>query len=302
MNKEERVQFYLGSNKDKRHRDMNKYAITDLTNNENKYDLLYDVPLKKLLINNGYTKKRFCFSRGDVIAEQDQNNWSLSKNRGEKNTDSVLLRSFNFDRHWLKYYTKPKEPIAKFSDKKSALFWRGTTTGCSQNFNATIWEPRTVNRFNLIEKWFNKHPNIDIGFSFIHRDWLKKKYQRFVKGICRIEDFLKYKYILSVEGNDKDSGLNWKLNSNSVVFMAKPRVTSWLMETTLVPDYHYVLLKDDFSDLLEKIEWCNNNQNKCIEIIKNANNFMSQFADNKTEMEIESTVLKQYFLLKDKLS
>ena len=33
------------------------------------------------------------------------------------------------------------------------------------------------------------------------------------------KEFLKYKYILSVEGNDKDSGINWNLNSNSVVLM-----------------------------------------------------------------------------------
>ena len=30
--------------------------------------------------------------------------------------------------------------------------------------------------------------------------------------------------------------------------MAKPNVVSWLMEDTLIPDYHYVLLKYDFSD------------------------------------------------------
>ena len=68
-----------------------------------------------------------------------------------------------------------------------------------------------------MEKWFEKHPNIDVGFSFIHREWLKNKYNKFVKGKCNIQEFLKYKYILSIEGNDKDSGLNWKLNSNSVV-------------------------------------------------------------------------------------
>lgn len=63
--------------------------------------------------------------------------------------------------------------------------------------------------------------------------------------------------------------------------MAKPRCTSWLMETTLVPNYHYILLKDDFSDLENKLKWCNNNQEKCAQIIKNANKFMSQFSDNK---------------------
>ena len=72
---------------------------------------------------------------------------------------------------------------------------------------------------------------------------LKRKYNKYVKGKCNISKFLQYKYILSIEGNDKDSGLNWKLNSNSLVLMAKPRVTSWLMETKLIPNYHYILPK-----------------------------------------------------------
>ena len=83
--------------------------------------------------------------------------------------------------------------------------------------------------------------------------------------------------------------------------MAKPRVTSWLMETTLIPNKHYVLLKDDFSDLYEKLEWCNNNQDKCIEIIKNANAFMQQFANNSLEEKLEMDVLNKYFELKNTL-
>ena len=63
---------------------------------------------------------------------------------------------------------------------------------------------------------------------------------------------------MSIEGNDKDSGLQWKLNSNSVVFMPRPTKISWLMEDTLVPGKHYILIKDDFSDIDEKFKWCEN--------------------------------------------
>ena len=109
--------------------------------------------------------------------------------------------------------------------------------------------------------------------------------------------FLKYKYLLSVRGNDKDSGLQWKLNSNSVVLMTRPSITSWLMESTLIPDFHYVLLKDDFSDLKEKLDWCNNNQDKCKNIVMNANLFMKQFSDTKLEEKLEIEVINKYFKL-----
>jgi hypothetical protein len=299
MNYQQRLLFYLGTDKEVPHPDMNKFSIRDLTKGIHTHDTIYDVPLFNLLVKTKNFNNRFSFSRGDVITEDQQNNWTLSKNRCDGNTSSVLLRSYNFDRHWGNYYNKPKD--TPFEKKKNGVFWRGVSTGSSKHFSAKNWDPRPANRFTLVENWFNKTNDIDVGFSFIHRDWLKPKYQKYVKGSCDVNHFLKFKYILSIEGNDKDSGLNWKLNSNSLVFMAKPRVTSWLMETTLIPNKHYILLNDDFSDLQEKLEWCNNNQDQCIEIIKNANEFMKQFSDNKMEQNLEIEVLNRYFTLKNEL-
>jgi hypothetical protein len=283
MNIQDRIEFYLGvellKNNANIHNDPNKMTI------KNKRKIKeYDEPFEKLLRDTNNQDKYFKWVFGDVGHETDC--LTLVKNRHRGCNKSVILRCLNFGRHWEDYYKNPKEPIAHFSKKIPILFWRGTTTG-------RIEYP--ANRFLLIEKWFNKHPSIDIGLSHICQG--KDAFKKYVKNKCNISHFLNYKYILSVEGNDKDSGLNWKLNSNSVVFMAKPRVTSWLMETTLVPNYHYVLLKDDFSDLLEKIIWCNNNQNKCIEIIRNANRFMSQFANHSREIEIEKKVINNYFKL-----
>jgi hypothetical protein len=154
-----------------------------------------------------------------------------------------------------------------------------------------------LDRFLLILKWFNKDENINIGFSNVCKN--KTRFFKYVKGTCNVSEFLKYKYILSVEGNDKDSGLNWKLNSNSLVLMPSPKVCSWLMETTLIPNYHYVLLKDDFSNLKEKLIWCNHNPHLCKEIINNAHIFMKQFSNLTSELELEKRVINKYFELLD---
>lgn len=98
-----------------------------------------------------------------------------------------------------------------------------------------------------------------------------------------------------VEGNDKASGLNWALASNSLVFMAKPTKFSWLMENTLIPNYHYILVKDDFSDLLEKVNWCNIHEGRGRQIMRNANEYMKQFMDLRNEEELQLEVLRQYF-------
>jgi hypothetical protein len=81
--------------------------------------------------------------------------------------------------------------------------------------------------------------------------------------------------------------------------MSAPKVCSWLMETTLVPNYHYVLLKDDFSNLKEKLNWCNDNPEICKEIISNANHFMSQFSNLNNEIELEKRVINKYFEILD---
>ena len=67
------------------------------------------------------------------------------------------------------------------------------------------------------------------------------------------------------------------------------------MEDTLIPNVHYIELKDDYSDLLEKYNWCEKNQTECMKIIKNANNFMDQFKNPHIEEYIENEVIKLYF-------
>lgn len=49
------------------------------------------------------------------------------------------------------------------------------------------------------------------------------------------------------------TGLKWMLASNSVVFMPPPRFESWAMESLLKPWAHYVPIRRDTRDLLERV-------------------------------------------------
>ena len=242
---------------------------------------IYDDPLRSLLIKTNNNGKKLNYLMGDIQSNHG-NPTILGKNRSQNSNDGVILRCLEFYRHWNKYYHKPED--LPFENKKNCVIWRGATTGQPS---------RPVNRFTLVEKWFNKSKYIDVGFSDICQG--KDKYSIYLKKLMSPSEMIKFKYILSVEGNDKDSGINWKLNSNSLVLMAKPRTASWLMETTLIPNYHYILLKDDFSDLEEKYLWCERNQDKCKEIIKNAHIFMSQFKNKENEEQLEIDVINTYF-------
>lgn len=308
MTTEERIQFYLGKDLISGNYDSNlkKTLITfeEFLALYSKVERVipgpYFEPLRKLLIKLNHTKRKFKIEYGDIQREIDA--LSFVKNRQSPNLSSVILFSFNNNRHWQNYYNRPVD--IRFGKKINRLFWRGTSTGSLYRDDllpsVTEYEKhlRPASRIDFLKKYFNKNPDkIDVGFSFLHRNYLNEKYGKYVKGMQPIQTFLKHKYLLSLEGNDKDSGLQWKLNSNSVVFMPKPTMTTWLMETTLIPDYHYVLLKDDFSNVEEKIKWCDDHPEECHQIIKHAKTFMLQFYDRQNELKIEEEVINRYFQL-----
>jgi hypothetical protein len=110
-----------------------------------------------------------------------------------------------------------------------------------------------------------------------------------------IADQLKFKFVISLEGNDVATNLKWIMLSNSVCFMRKPRVESWFMEGSLIPNHHYVLLDDEFSDLEDKINYYTKHTDKAMAIIKNANQYAMQFLDTRREKLISLLVLRKYF-------
>ena len=209
-----------------------------------------------------------------------------------KNNNNII---FNFTRmrHMHLVYYLQKNPDINFSKKKNICIWRGSNTGKKSNI---------ANRFELVENFINYNTKkIDIAFcsnAIVNGENVgnikEKKNNKLFRSALSINNLLKYKYLISVEGFDVASGLKWMLYSNSIVLMAKPRNFSWIMEDKLIPNFHYILLKDDFSDLEEKIEWCNDNQLKCLNISKNATEYMKQFLDIKKEKEIEKEVLTYY--------
>ena len=60
-------------------------------------------------------------------------------------------------------------------------------------------------------------------------------------------------------------------------------------------NFQKIIIKKDYSDLEEKLNYYINNLNKCVEIIKNANKYVSQFKNKEKEDIISLLVLKKYF-------
>lgn len=67
------------------------------------------------------------------------------------------------------------------------------------------------------------------------------------------------------------------------------------MEGTLIPDYHYIEVRDDFSDLEERLTYYIEHPDEAEAIIQHAHDYVAQFFDKKREKLISLLVLKKYF-------
>ncbi|KAA6316374.1 hypothetical protein EZS27_033306, partial [termite gut metagenome] len=173
-----------------------------------------------------HLKAAFLF--GDVIYIPETPSITKSRPIHGNNTNSVIL---NLDkaRHFM--FVKDK---SRFQDKKDMLVGR-----------AYVTQPH---RIKFWEMYFN-HPLCDLGQinKNNHPEWMVEP--------MTIGEHLKYKFILCIEGNDVATNLKWVMSSNSLAVMPRPRYETWFMEGRLIPNYHYIEIKADYSDLEDKLTY-----------------------------------------------
>lgn len=102
-----------------------------------------------------------------------------------------------------------------------------------------------------------------------------------------------YKYILDLDGNSSTwDGTAWKLNSGSVIMKIESGWHQWFYDQYL-PWVHYVPIKNDFSDLQEKYQWCESHQSECEQIVSNAKNlFQTVYSFNNVMKYTIQSILK----------
>lgn len=106
-----------------------------------------------------------------------------------------------------------------------------------------------------------------------------------------------HQFIVSVEGIDVATNLKWIMASNSLCLMRRPRFETWFMEGTLQPDIHYVQLKDDFSDLEQKVTYYREHPSEAKRIITNAQQHAARFSNHNDERLISLLVIDRYLRL-----
>lgn len=201
-----------------------------------------------------YNLKEPSICKSRLIEGENQNNILLKLDKN---------RHFNF----------VNDELA-FEDKKDKAVWRGAAY--------------QKHRVEFLQNYFDK------GFCDIGDTIKRGKYlEQYKKGSLSKKAQMKFKFIISLEGNDVASGLKWNMSSNSLVFSPKMRCETWFMEGKLKPNEHFVLI--DNENLEEKIEYYKTHIKEAKEIVKNAHSYIEQFLDEEKEFYIGILVLAKYF-------
>lgn len=196
-----------------------------------------------------------------------------------------VISFINGPRHWNPVTRILNQEIkdTPWSEKQNKMIWRGGQTDIFSKAN-----PRAM----IVRKFYN-HKDIDVGFNRIL--WTGHPIPGHVKPTMSIEEMLTYKYIISLEGHDVATNLQWIMCSNSLAIMPMPTRESWFLESCLIPWVHFVPINSTMDDLEEKLEWCLANDDKCQQIVRNANEYVSNFLNTDKEKELSVLVIKSYF-------
>ena len=213
-----------------------------------------------------HRKLNFLF--GDIVFVPDEPTIVKSRPINLDNENSIILKLNKF-RHF-----NWSPDAVPYRQKKPFAVWRGS--------------PHTEQRKHFVRTFYN-HPSFDIGHSCRLVDDLPPKDK------LSHRDQKEYKFFVSIEGNDVATNLKWAMASNMLVMSPLPRYETWFMEGRLQPAKHFVLLRDDLSDLEDKVDYYATHTKEAEEIIRNAHAWIDLFTDPLKESIIATRVLEKYF-------
>eukprot|EP00547_Thalassionema_nitzschioides_P002157 CAMPEP_0194211816 /NCGR_PEP_ID=MMETSP0156-20130528/11229_1 /TAXON_ID=33649 /ORGANISM="Thalassionema nitzschioides, Strain L26-B" /LENGTH=456 /DNA_ID=CAMNT_0038939495 /DNA_START=1 /DNA_END=1371 /DNA_ORIENTATION=+ len=176
-----------------------------------------------------------------------------------------------------------KHDTIPWDQKQNIAIWRGDMSGIidgkfhyDHDFkNEPLQTCLIFPRCRMVYTTLKKNESLaDVGFTSCSSDEL-----RHIEGIGMMKpkkpmpELLKYKMLISVEGNDVATGLKWNLLSSSVVLMPPPKKSIFSMEFLLQPWVHYVPI-ENVENLEEPIQWVLDHDEEAQQISKRATNFI----------------------------
>lgn len=204
-----------------------------------------------------------------------------------------------------KSYYEINENI-EWNKKIPIAIFRGSATGSIEpKFNQRL-------QISIIDyNWKQTDPDLlDAGIvSWNSRDKIDSKKQLnfikplemnklgiYLKNKIPMNEQIKYKYIINIDGHSKPNRTSYLLQTGSLMLVVESKNVigniSWF-DSLLKPYMHYIPIKSDLSDLKDIIIWCKNNDDKCYNIVQNAEKLYKEQFNKDKILEYSSYLLNQ---------
>lgn len=174
---------------------------------------------------------------------------------------------------------KPSNINLNWKSKKNICIFRGSATGCGNTIDNNM-------RLRAAHISLTHNNILDAGIT----DW-KQRMKKFkdqpinilnpsdfdFKLATKIDDSQKsnFKFILNIDGYVSAFRLSSELSMMSVVLLVDSPYKMWFSHK-LIPHVHYIPIKHDLTDLIDQINWCIKNDDKCLGIATNAKAFFDK--------------------------
>jgi hypothetical protein len=182
-----------------------------------------------------------------------------------------------------------------WNSKVEKGFFRGSLTGCGTTINDNM-------RLKVSKMSLENPDLLDCYISKINFRIRKSSYDKPVSrpqvSNVKIGDYKSiidksfYKYIVNIDGHSRAYRLGSEFGMNSVVLLQKSPYYLWF-EPLLKEYVHYIPIKRDLSDLIEKIKWCKENDDKCKKIASNGLDFFNKYLTKDGILDyMQETIIK----------
>ena len=181
----------------------------------------------------------------------------------------------------------------EWENKKNIAVFRGGSTGLEVT-------TKTNMRLKIATM---KHPHLDAGITSWNLRPRKIYGERELKTInenielvspLSYEEQGKYKYIINIPGHVCAFRLSVELGLESVILIVEGKYDIWYSKM-LENGIHYISVKSDLSNLIEKIEWCLEHDDECRKIARNARKFYEKYLCKNGVMDYLQFVLCETF-------
>jgi hypothetical protein len=174
-----------------------------------------------------------------------------------------------------------------WANKKETAVFRGGTTGCGVTID-TNQRLKLSYLSKVTPVAENGVPYLDAGVTNWNVRPRKVQGEQYITTIeprtlpfgllpeLTVDEQSQYKYIINVDGHVAAFRLSIELNMGSVVMIVDSPWKIWYRDM-LKPWIHYIPVKEDLSDIVDRVKWCREHDKECEQIAQAAREFYNKY-------------------------